>query len=168
MSQVNRLSNGGRLDRSKKLTFTFNGTTYVGYEGDPLASALLANGVDVIGRSFKYSRPRGIVAAGAEEPNAVLQIGATEATQIPNVRATQQALYHGLVATSTNGWPNVNTDMMGILGKVGGIVRTAQAAAQPFGQPAAMNEVEALDRLRGRGSHSGHREHSGAMACAAE
>ena len=120
MSQVNRLSNGGRLDRSKKLTFTFNGTTYVGYEGDTLASALLANGVDVIGRSFKYSRPRGIVAAGAEEPNAVLQIGATEATQIPNVRATQQALYQGLVATSTNGWPNVNTDMMGILGKVGG------------------------------------------------
>ena len=56
----------------------------------------------------------------------------------------------------------------GVLGKVGGIVRTAQAAAQPFGQPAAMNEVEALDRLRGRGSHSGHREHSGAMGCAAE
>jgi len=120
MSQVNRLSNGGRVDRSKVLTFTFNGQSYKGYEGDTLAAALLANGVDVIGRSFKYSRPRGIVAAGAEEPNAVLQIGATEATQIPNVRATQQALYQGLVATSTNGWPNVNNDVMGILGKVGG------------------------------------------------
>lgn len=120
MSQVNRLSNGGRIDRSKVLTFTFNGQSYKGYEGDTLAAALLANGVDIIGRSFKYSRPRGIVAAGAEEPNAVLQIGATEATQIPNVRATQQALYQGLVATSTNGWPNVNTDVMGILGKVGG------------------------------------------------
>ena len=120
MSQINRLSNGGRIDRNKVLTFTFNGQSYKGFEGDTLAAALLANGVDIIGRSFKYSRPRGIFAAGAEEPNAVLQIGATEATQIPNVRATQQALYQGLVATSTNGWPNVNNDVMGILGKVGG------------------------------------------------
>ena len=120
MSQSNRLPNGGRIDRSKVLNFSFNGQTYQGFEGDTLAAALLANGVDIIGRSFKYSRPRGIFAAGSEEPNAVLQIGATEATQIPNVRATQQALYSGLVATSTNGWPSVNTDMMGILGKVGG------------------------------------------------
>jgi len=120
MSQTNRLSNGGRIDRNKVLSFTFNGQTYKGYEGDSLAAALIANGVDIIGRSFKYSRPRGIFAAGSEEPNAVLQIGATEATQIPNVRATQQALYQGLVATSTNGWPSVNNDMMGILGKVGG------------------------------------------------
>ncbi|UQY36489.1 sarcosine oxidase subunit alpha [Pseudomonas fulva] len=120
MSQVNRLAQGGRIDRSQPLTFNFNGQTYQGYAGDTLAAALLANGVDVIGRSFKYSRPRGIVAAGAEEPNAVLQIGSTEAAQIPNVRATQQALYQNLTATSTNGWPSVNTDLMGILGKVGG------------------------------------------------
>ena len=120
MSQVNRLAKGGRIDRSQPLSFTFNGQTYQGYAGDSLAAALLANGVDIVGRSFKYSRPRGIVAAGAEEPNAVLQIGSTEAAQIPNVRATQQALYSGLVANSTNGWPSVNTDLMGILGKVGG------------------------------------------------
>lgn len=120
MSQVNRLVRGGRIDRSQPLSFTFNGQTYQGYSGDSLASALLANGVDIVGRSFKYSRPRGIVAAGAEEPNAVLQIGSCEAAQIPNVRATQQALYGGLVARSTNGWPSVNTDLMGILGKVGG------------------------------------------------
>ncbi|UCJ17350.1 sarcosine oxidase subunit alpha [Pseudomonas sp. MM211] len=120
MSQVNRLSQGGRIDRSQPLTFSFNGQTYQGYAGDTLAAALLANGVDVVGRSFKYSRPRGIVAAGAEEPNAVLQIGSAEAAQIPNVRATQQALYANLTATSTNGWPSVNTDLMGILGKVGG------------------------------------------------
>ncbi|MDH0958665.1 sarcosine oxidase subunit alpha [Pseudomonas chengduensis] len=120
MSQVNRLAKGGRIDRSQALSFTFNGQTYQGYAGDSLAAALLANGVDIVGRSFKYSRPRGIVAAGAEEPNAVLQIGSTEAAQIPNVRATQQALYNGLVANSTNGWPSVNTDLMGILGKVGG------------------------------------------------
>ncbi|AVO53725.1 sarcosine oxidase subunit alpha [Ectopseudomonas mendocina] len=120
MSQVNRLAKGGRIDRSQPLSFTFNGQTYQGFAGDSLAAALLANGVDIVGRSFKYSRPRGIVAAGAEEPNAVLQIGSTEAAQIPNVRATQQALYSGLVASSTNGWPSVNTDLMGILGKVGG------------------------------------------------
>lgn len=120
MSQVNRLAKGGRIDRSQALSFTFNGQTYQGYAGDSLAAALLANGVDIVGRSFKYSRPRGIVAAGSEEPNAVLQIGSTEAAQIPNVRATQQALYNGLVANSTNGWPSVNTDLMGILGKVGG------------------------------------------------
>ena len=120
MSQVNRLAKGGRIDRSQALSFTFNGQTYQGFAGDSLAAALLANGVDIVGRSFKYSRPRGIVAAGAEEPNAVLQIGSTEAAQIPNVRATQQALYSGLVANSTNGWPSVNTDLMGILGKVGG------------------------------------------------
>jgi sarcosine oxidase subunit alpha len=120
MSQINRLSKGGRINRNQPLTFTFNGESYQGFSGDTLAAALLANGVDVVGRSFKYSRPRGIVAAGAEEPNAVLQIGATEATQIPNVRATQQALYSGLVANSVNGWPSVNNDLMGILGKVGG------------------------------------------------
>ncbi len=120
MSQVNRLAKGGRIDRSQPLSFTFNGQTYQGFAGDSLAAALLANGVDIVGRSFKYSRPRGIVAAGAEEPNAVLQIGSSEAAQIPNVRATQQALYSGLVASSTNGWPSVNTDLMGILGKVGG------------------------------------------------
>ncbi|WP_324732799.1 sarcosine oxidase subunit alpha [Pseudomonas paeninsulae] len=120
MSQINRLSKGGRINRNQPLTFTFNGESYQGFSGDTLAAALLANGVDVVGRSFKYSRPRGIVAAGAEEPNAVLQIGASEATQIPNVRATQQALYSGLVANSVNGWPSVNNDLMGILGKVGG------------------------------------------------
>ncbi|MGV8842275.1 MAG: sarcosine oxidase subunit alpha [Pseudomonas sp.] len=120
MSQINRLSTGGRINRNQPLTFTFNGESYQGFSGDTLAAALLANGVDVVGRSFKYSRPRGIVAAGSEEPNAVLQIGASEATQIPNVRATQQALYSGLVANSVNGWPSVTNDLMGILGKVGG------------------------------------------------
>lgn len=120
MSQRNRLQNGGRIDRSKSLTFTYNGKLLKGYAGDTLASALLANGVDIVGRSFKYSRPRGIVAAGAEEPNAIMQVGATEATQIPNVRATQQSLYDGLVAGTTNGWPSVETDLMEYVGKIGG------------------------------------------------
>src|SRR5690606_25175343 len=120
MSQINRLAKGGRIDRSQPLSFQFNGQTYQGYAGDTLAAALLANGVDVVGRSFKYSRPRGIVAAGAEEPNAVLQLGSCEAAQVPNVRATQQALFNGLVARSTNGWPSVDTDLMALVGKVGG------------------------------------------------
>lgn len=120
MSQKNRLAQGGRVDRSRPLRFTFNGESYQGFAGDTLASALLANGVDIVGRSFKYSRPRGIVAAGAEEPNAILQLGSSEAGQIPNVRATQQALYDGLTAVSTNGWPNVKKDVMGVIGKVGG------------------------------------------------
>lgn len=120
MSQKNRLQSGGRVDRSKALTFTYNGRQYKGYQGDSVASALLANGVDIVARSFKYSRPRGIVAAGAEEPNAVLQLGATEATQVPNVRATQQELYNGLVCSATNGWPSVESDWMGMMGKLGG------------------------------------------------
>ncbi|WP_028300089.1 sarcosine oxidase subunit alpha [Oceanospirillum beijerinckii] len=120
MTQKNRLQSGGRIDRSKPLTFTYNGKQYKGYQGDTLASAMLANGIDVIGRSFKYSRPRGIIAAGAEEPNAIMQLGATEATQVPNVRATQQELFNGLVSGATNGWPSVDTDVMGVLGKVGG------------------------------------------------
>ena len=83
MTQKNRLQSGGRIDRSKPLTFTYNGKKFKGFHGDTLASAMLANGIDIVSRSFKYSRPRGIVAAGAEEPNAVLQLGATEATQVP-------------------------------------------------------------------------------------
>ncbi|MCG2581763.1 MAG: sarcosine oxidase subunit alpha family protein, partial [Marinobacter sp.] len=118
MTQPNRLDHGGRIDRSKHLTFEFNGRHYKGFSGDTLASALLANGVDVIGRSFKYSRPRGIVAAGAEEPNAVFQLGATEATQVPNVRATQQELFNGLVSQPTSGWPNLQFDFLGVFGSI--------------------------------------------------
>ncbi|HSH47916.1 MAG TPA: sarcosine oxidase subunit alpha family protein [Halomonas sp.] len=120
MTQPHRLQQGGRIDRSRTLSFTFNGKTYRGYGGDTLASALLANGIDIVNRSFKYSRPRGIVAAGAEEPNAVVQLGKTEAAQVPNVRATQQGLYEGLTARSTNGWPNVQRDLMSWVGKLGG------------------------------------------------
>ncbi len=120
MSQPNRLGQGGRIDRAHTLDFTFNGKRFQGHAGDTLASALLANGVDIVNRSFKYSRPRGIVAAGAEEPNAVVQLGSTEAGQVPNVRATQQALFDGLEARSTNGWPNVQRDMMSLVGKLGG------------------------------------------------
>lgn len=136
--QVFRLKTGGRIDRSRTLSFTFNGQRYQGHPGDTLASALLANGVDIVNRSFKYSRPRGIVAAGAEEPNAIVQLGSTEAAQVPNVRATQQALFDGLAACSTNGWPNVQRDLMGLLGKLGGQFMPPGFYYKTFMAPASM------------------------------
>ncbi|XAW90568.1 2Fe-2S iron-sulfur cluster-binding protein [Vibrio sp. CDRSL-10 TSBA] len=141
MTQVNRIAAESRIDRSQPVTFQFNGKSYRGFKGDTLASALLANGVDVVGRSFKYSRPRGIVAAGAEEPNAIFQIGATEATQVPNVRGTQQELFNGLVGQSTNGWPNVETDVMGIIGKVGGSMMPPGFYYKTFMYPKSMWET---------------------------
>lgn len=138
VTQPNRLKEGGRIDRSRKLGFTFNGQHYQGHAGDTLASALLANGVDIVNRSFKYSRPRGIVAAGAEEPNALVQLGSNEAAQVPNVRATQQALFDGLVARSTNGWPNVQRDVMSLVGKLGGRFMPPGFYYKTFMAPASM------------------------------
>ena len=109
-SQRYRLERGGRIDRTRVLKFRFNGRSYEGYAGDTLASALLANGVGLVGRSFKLHRPRGIVGAGAEEPNAILQLGKGASTQ-PNVRATQVELYDGLTARSTKGWPSLRFDI---------------------------------------------------------
>ena len=86
MTQMNRV-NGGQLDRSKALNFTFDGKSYQGFEGDTLASALLANGVRLMGRSFKYHRPRGVMSSGSEEPNALVQLRCG-AHQEPNSRAT--------------------------------------------------------------------------------
>ena len=120
IQQANRLRDGGRIDRSKPIRFTFNNRPLMGYAGDTLASALLANGVNLIGRSFKYGRPRGIMTAGVEEPNGIVQLGATEATQTPNIRVTEQVLYDGLVCRSVNGWPSVDHDVMGVFGKLGG------------------------------------------------
>ena len=106
----NRLNSGGRIDRSKPIRFTFNGKSYGGFVGDTLASALLANDVTLVSRSFKLHRPRGIVGAGAEEPNAIVQVGKGAST-IPNLRATQVELYDGLHARSCKGWPNVHFDI---------------------------------------------------------
>ncbi|MBS9778204.1 MAG: (2Fe-2S)-binding protein, partial [Gammaproteobacteria bacterium] len=110
-----RLDIGGQINRGQKLSFSFNGKRYFGYEGDTLASALLANGVKVLGRSFKYHRPRSILGLGAEEPNALLQVG-EGATTIPNQRATQVKLYDGLVAKTVAGFPCVNYDLYAGLG----------------------------------------------------
>ncbi len=120
MTQVNRVDGGSLLNRKKVINFTFNGKKLKGYKGDTLASALLANGISIVGRSFKYGRPRGIMSAGVEEPNAILQVGATPDTEVPNIRATQQEIYEGLVCRTVNGWPSVDIDIMSLVGKVAG------------------------------------------------
>ncbi|MFT5098341.1 MAG: sarcosine oxidase subunit alpha [Planctomycetaceae bacterium] len=120
MTQKNRVSSGRSIDQSKPIGFTFNGQQLAAYEGDTIASALLANGIKIVGRSFKYGRPRGIMSAGVEDPNAILQVGCSPATQRPNVRATQQEVYDGLVCRTTNGWPSVNWDVMAVFGGLAG------------------------------------------------
>lgn len=106
-----RLETGGRLiDRTAPRRFTFNGKTMRGYAGDTLASALLGQGQMLVGRSFKYHRPRGIVASGAEEPNALMSIG-TDKTFEPNARATTTELFDGLTAESQNHWPSLEFDI---------------------------------------------------------
>ncbi len=110
MSQPNRLDSGGRIDRDTPLSFTFDGETLQGYAGDTVASALLANGISLIGRSMKLHRPRGIVAAGAEDPNAIVQVG-RGATTVPDIRATQAELYDGMEVRSINCWPSRKLDV---------------------------------------------------------
>jgi sarcosine oxidase subunit alpha len=104
-----RLPAGGRIDRSRSVRFTFDGRPCTGHPGDTLASALLANGVQLVARSFKYHRPRGIMGAGAEETNAFVQLGRAAAAE-PNVNATRLELFDGLEARSVNCWPSVQHD----------------------------------------------------------
>ena len=110
MSQDFRLSEGGAIDRAQTLSFTFDGKRLQGYAGDTLASALLANGVRLVGRSFKYHRPRGIYSAGPEEPNAVVQLRSA-ARDEPNTRATMAELFDGLEARSQNNFPSLRFDL---------------------------------------------------------
>ncbi|MEL6295197.1 MAG: sarcosine oxidase subunit alpha family protein [Pseudomonadota bacterium] len=120
-----RLTTGGRLlDRSTSVSFTFNGRSYRGYEGDTLASALLANDQVLMGRSFKYHRPRGVVASGAEEPNALVGLG-NGARFEPNQRVTTTELFEGLEAHSQNHWPSLEFDV--------GAVNAAAARFLPAG-----------------------------------
>jgi len=109
MSQDFRLDKAGYINRDKKISFKFNGKKYFGYEGDTLASALLANGIHLVGRSFKYHRPRGFIGAGVDEPNAHVQLYSGAKTE-PNAIATTVELVDGLVATSQNCWPSVSFD----------------------------------------------------------
>ncbi|PSL18043.1 sarcosine oxidase subunit alpha family protein [Shimia abyssi] len=112
MKQVNRLS-GGLVDRDQVLGFTFDGKRYEGHGGDTLASALLANGVRLMGRSFKYHRPRGVMTAGSEEPDALVELR-SGGRQEPNTRATVAELFDGMQARSQNRWPSLRHDMMAV------------------------------------------------------
>ena len=110
-----RLASGGLIGRATVIPFTFDGRGYYGYPGDTLASALLANGVHLTGRSFKYHRPRGILYAGPEEPNALVELRSGRRRE-PNTRATVAELYPGLVACSQNRWPSLAFDLMAVNG----------------------------------------------------
>ena len=116
-----RLPSGGRIDRERPVSFSFDGERYSGYAGDTLASALLANGVRLVGRSFKYHRPRGVVTDGVEEPNALVQLGIGAAGE-PNARATQVEIHDGLAAASQNCWPSVRFDAGAVNGLLGALI----------------------------------------------
>jgi sarcosine oxidase subunit alpha len=115
VTQSFRLPTGGRIDRSRTLNFQFDGKTYQGHPGDTLASALLANGVRLVARSFKFHRPRGIFAAGMEEPSALVRLGSGDLTE-SNRRATDIALVDGLVAASQHAWPALGFDLAAPVG----------------------------------------------------
>ncbi|HEX9858356.1 MAG TPA: 2Fe-2S iron-sulfur cluster-binding protein, partial [Paracoccaceae bacterium] len=112
MTEVNRIP-GGQIDRSRSIRFRFDGQPYTGHPGDTLASALLANGVRLMGRSFKYHRPRGPISAGSEEPNALVELRGG-ARREPNTRATMVELFDGLEANSQNRWPSLGFDALAI------------------------------------------------------
>ena len=105
-----RLTSGGSVDRARSLSFTWDGRAMHGYAGDTLASALMANGEHILGRGFKYHRPRGVMSAGPEESGALVTVG-TGARREPNAKAPQVELYQGLTASGQNAWPNVRFDL---------------------------------------------------------
>ena len=108
-----RVAGKGLINREKSINFKFDGRSYKGFEGDTVASALLASGEKVFGRSFKYHRPRGVLTAGSEEPNALITVG-QGSFQDPNVRATTQEIFEGLITKSQNNWPNLQYDILSV------------------------------------------------------
>src|SRR6056297_1866076 len=119
---AHRLETGGiAIDRSREIRFSFNGEILKGHPGDTLASALLANGKAMVGRSFKYHRPRGVIASGAEEPNALMGVG-TGARFEPNQRSTTTELVDGLAAVSQNHWPSLEVDIGALNAAVASVV----------------------------------------------
>jgi len=136
MTQDFRLPDGGLIDRDRSVGFRFDGHSYRGYAGDTLASALLANGIHFVGRSFKYHRPRGIVAAGFEEPNALVQLGEEPRTD-PNQLATLVELVDGLKARSQNHWPSLEFDI-GALNGLASRIFPSGFYYKTFMWPAAM------------------------------
>ena len=114
MSGANRIKGKGRLTPAKTLRFKFDNRILTAVEGDTLASALLANGIHLTGRSFKYHRPRGMLSAGPEEPNALMDVGRDAVRRTPNIRATVQEVYDGMQTRSQNRWPSLAFDVGGL------------------------------------------------------
>src|SRR4029079_2558485 len=118
MTRPYRLSSAGRIDPNRAISFALDGKAFRGFKGDTLASALLANGVTLIGLSFKYHRPRGIMSAAIEDPNALLTLGAGGRRE-PNIAATATELVDGLVAGTQNRWPSLSLHSMEANGTAG-------------------------------------------------
>ena len=108
-----RLPQGGRIDRNRPLSFSLDGKRVGGFHGDTLASAVFASGLRLVGRSFKYHRPRGLFSAGIEEPNALFTLGEGGRRE-PNIPATLTELSEGIVASRQNAWPSVEFDVMAV------------------------------------------------------
>ena len=147
---------GQRLDRSQSLSFEFNGRRLSGHPGDTLASALLANGVRLVGRSFKLHRPRGIFSCGVEEPNGLVDLS-DGATRTPNMRATQVELYEGLVAASVNCWPSVEFDLGAINNRIAALL-PAGFYYKTFKWPHWHFFEPTIRRMAGLGRASGERD----------
>ncbi len=144
---MSRVAGLGRVDRARALHFTFNGRALQGHPGDTLASALLANGVHLVGRSFKYHRPRGFLAAGHEEPNAIVQLERGAHTE-PNLRATEIELYEGLDAASVNVFPSVEFDLRAVFG-IGAPIMVAGFYNKTFKWPKAFWQSVYEPMIRG-------------------
>ncbi len=137
MSAKRVFNSSSQIDAQKSISFEFDGKTYLGLQGDTLASALLANGVKGLARSYKYGRLRGIMSAGAEEPNALVQME-TDAYTTPNVKATQAEIYSGLSAKRTSGWPSLDFDIKSMIGTMGKGMMPPGFYSKTFKWPKAM------------------------------
>ena len=122
MAQTYRLARGGRIDRSKPIAMRFNGTTIEAFAGDTAASALLANGVHFVARSFKYHRPRGIFSHGSEEPNALLTVDRGQGRIDPNSGASSIDAVNGLSLRSQNHWPSLGLDLAAVSDALSGLL----------------------------------------------
>jgi sarcosine oxidase, subunit alpha len=148
-----RTASGGRIDRGRPLRFTFDGAPFVGLAGDTLASALIANGVHLLGRSFKYHRPRGLLSVGVDEPNALVTVDAGPGRVTPNLRSPQLELYDGLIARSQNAWPSLRFDVGAVSGLLSPILPAGFYYKTFIGPPGAWEDIyePAIRRAAGLG-----------------
>ena len=153
MTGAMRTGTGGRVDRARVVSFTFDGKRFHGLGGDTLASALVANGVHLMGRSFKYHRPRGLLSLGSEEPNALVTVDAGPGRVTPNLRATQVELYEGLKARSQNAWPSLERDAMAVNGRLSAFLPAGFYYKTFIGPPGAWERIyePAIRRAAGLG-----------------